>query len=132
MNFKQITFLMASFAILGLIIFQGRNHQDTNNQVTAKKPIAVVNYICQDNKSIQASYYKGDEAKIPEPGQPPVPTGRVEIRLSEGKTLTLPQTISGSGIRYANTDESFIFWSKGKMAFILENNQETYRNCIGK
>ncbi|MCX6761089.1 MAG: MliC family protein, partial [Candidatus Nealsonbacteria bacterium] len=44
--------------------------------------------------------------------------------------LDLPQTISASGIRYGNGDESFIFWGKGNGAFILENNEQTYGGCI--
>src|SRR5581483_12293852 len=34
-----------------------------------------------------------------------------------------------SGARYANADESFIFWNKGTTAFITENGQTTYANC---
>jgi membrane-bound inhibitor of C-type lysozyme len=38
----------------------------------------------------------------------PVLLGSVEIILSDGRNFNLPQTISASGIRYANDDESLI------------------------
>jgi membrane-bound inhibitor of C-type lysozyme len=45
--------------------------------------------------------------------------------------MTLPQTISADGVRYANTDDSFVFWSRGNGALVLENGQEKfYIGCI--
>jgi hypothetical protein len=44
--------------------------------------------------------------------------------------LDLNQTISADGARYANSDESFVFWSKGDGALVLENNVEkSYLGC---
>jgi hypothetical protein len=54
----------------------------------------------------------------------------VEIALGDGRQLTLAQTISGSGIRYATASEAIIFWSKGNGAFITESNVQTYSGCI--
>jgi hypothetical protein len=43
----------------------------------------------------------------------------------------LKQTISASGVRYANKDESFVFWNKGNGALVLENNVEkSYIGCV--
>jgi membrane-bound inhibitor of C-type lysozyme len=53
----------------------------------------------------------------------------VYLELSDGRAAVLPQTISGSGARYANADESFIFWNKGNSAFIEEGNTVTYSEC---
>ncbi|MDE2078863.1 MAG: MliC family protein [Patescibacteria group bacterium] len=61
---------------------------------------------------------------------PPTPGGSVAITLSDGRAMTLPQTISADGARYANADESFIFWSKGNGAFVMEGNATTYANCV--
>ncbi len=58
------------------------------------------------------------------------PGGRVAISLSDGRKLNLPQTLSGSGIRYANADESFVFWSKGNTAFAEEGKAMTYAGCV--
>ena len=92
------------------------------------KLISSVSYKCDDNKKIEASYYSGPTVTV-KPGEPPQPSGKVALTLSDGRKMTLPQTISGSGIRYANSDESIVFWSKGETAFITENNVETYSNC---
>ncbi|MDD5750727.1 MAG: MliC family protein [Candidatus Pacebacteria bacterium] len=92
--------------------------------------ISQVNYVCDEDKTIEADYYEGPEAPAPQPGEPPTPRGRVEISLSDGRQMTLPQTISASGIRYANSDESVIFWSKGQGAFIVENEVQTYSECV--
>ena len=48
----------------------------------------------------------------------------VELKLSDGRSLKIPQAMSGSGARYANTDESFVFWNKGDTAFITEGKKE--------
>ena len=56
----------------------------------------------------------------------------VHLSLSDGRRLTLPQTISGSGARYANPNETFVFWNKGTTAFIQENGAMTYQNCATK
>ncbi len=36
-------------------------------------------------------------------------------------TMTLPQAMSASGARYANADESIVFWNKGDSVFITQN-----------
>jgi membrane-bound inhibitor of C-type lysozyme len=40
--------------------------------------------------------------------------------------------MSGSGARYANADETMVFWNKGNTAFITEgsDDKETYSGCI--
>jgi membrane-bound inhibitor of C-type lysozyme len=53
----------------------------------------------------------------------------VDLKLSDGRSLMLPRAVSGSGARYANKDESFVFWNKGDTAFIEEKGQTTYTNC---
>ncbi len=92
--------------------------------------IVTATYSCDGNKMITASFYKGVNVPVAKPGEPPIPGGSVDLKLSDGRSMTLPQTISGSGVRFANSDESFIFWNKGNDAFIMENNSETYTNCV--
>ena len=95
------------------------------------KPINTVSYSCDKGKTIVAAFYQGEEKPAVE-GQMPIPTGSVVLKLSDGRSMTLPQTISADGGRYANVDESFIFWSKGNGAFIMEgkNSTTTYNNCV--
>ncbi len=81
----------------------------------AEDAISTVEYACKDSKSIKAVYY----------------SEKVDLTLSDGRAMSLPQTMSGSGIRYANADESLVFWSKGNTAFITEgpDADPTYEGC---
>jgi len=92
-------------------------------------PIQTVRYSCEQGKSLVADYFDGP-ARTAANGMP-IPGGHVVLTLADGKRLTLPQTLSGSGIRYANADESFVFWSKGNTAFVEEGPQhtQTYLGC---
>lgn len=95
------------------------------------QPINTVSYACNGGKTITAAYYQGETTPAPSPDQPPTPGGSVALTLSDGRAMTLKQTISADGARYANTDESFVFWSKGDGALVLENNQEkSYIGCV--
>lgn len=92
-------------------------------------PINEVTYSCDNGKDILASFFKGEPAKEISAGQPPSPSGSVTLILSDGRKLALKQTISGSGTRYANNDESIVFWGEGDTAFLTENNAQTYSGC---
>jgi len=106
------------------------NNKENKSLLPSSSLIAQVTYICNGDKRIDATFYKG-ESKPVEPGKPPIPSGSVKIVLSDGRNFDLPQTISADGGRYANSDESFVFWSKGNMALVLENNiEKSYIGCI--
>jgi len=99
-------------------------------QEAAQAPDARARYICSGGKSIEASFYNGNDISV-ESGQPPVPTGKAKITFEDGKNLDLAQTISADGRRYANKGESFILWDKGGSILVLENGVEAnYVNCI--
>jgi len=87
-----------------------------------------ITYKCDNKKVIRAVFHQG-ASSASRAGEFPVPAGSVNLSLSDGRELFLPQTISASGIRYANPDESIVFWGKGDSAFMIENNTETYQNC---
>lgn len=70
-------------------------------------------YACTEGRTIDATYKKDS----------------VDLILSDGRKLTLPQTVSGSGIRYANAQESIVYWSKGEMAF-LTDGITSYSDCM--
>ena len=95
-------------------------------------PVATVQYSCAQGKSLAADYFDGPTRTAPD-GRP-IPGGRVILTLADGKKLTLPQTLSGSGVRYANEGETFVFWSKGDTAFVEEgtNQTVTYKDCVGR
>ncbi len=88
-------------------------------------------YSCKGGKVIVAAYTEGATKPAASPDMPPTPGGSVALTLSDGRSMTLAQTISADGVRYANPDDSFVFWSKGNGALVLENNEEkSYIGCI--
>ncbi len=125
---KTILYLLLVIAIAGGIIWSISNKA----KLFPLKPSTQATFSCDGNKSIDVAFYEGEIINV-EPGEPPIPTGSVKLKLSDGRSLELPQTISASGARYANSDESFIFWNKGNTALVLENNiEKSYTNCITK
>lgn len=73
-------------------------------------------FVCSQNKTIQAFFQ--------------LKTDKVDLVLSDGRKLTIPRALSASGARYANSEESFVFWNKGNTAFIEEQGVVTYENCL--
>jgi membrane-bound inhibitor of C-type lysozyme len=88
----------------------------------------------ESSSSISTTFTCKDEKSIAAVFSTPTASSSVELTLSDGRTFTLPQTISASGARYANSDETFVFWNKGDTAFITEGikNLETYTNCVAE
>jgi membrane-bound inhibitor of C-type lysozyme len=85
-----------------------------NTQTPESDIINSVIFDCKNNKTIHAIFFKE----------------KVELTLSDGRNMLLPQAISASGARYANTDESFVFWNKGDTAFVQEGNATTFEDCV--
>ena len=84
----------------------------------AETPVATATFKCQGGKSIEATFYASS----------------VSLTLSDGRSLTVPQAMSGSGARYANKDETFVCWNKGDTAFVTEGDdgKDTYSGCATK
>ena len=82
----------------------------------AEEPVATATFKCTGGKAIDATFY----------------AHKVDLTLTDGRSLELPQVISGSGARYANADESFVFWNKGDTAFITEGSDDTmtFKDCV--
>ncbi|MFA5841737.1 MAG: MliC family protein [Candidatus Paceibacterota bacterium] len=128
-KYQSIIFFLAAAVFVGWLLLR-----DVENipLPTANIPIATVLYLCDGEKTLSAAYYKGPEAPVPDPGEPPMPTGSIELSIDGQASSTLAQTISVSGIRYANPDESLVFWSKGDSVLIMRNNSMDldYTNCV--
>src|SRR4030095_10835326 len=90
-----------------------------SRQVSAAAKTIKAKFACTDGKSIDATFVNG-------------PSSSVRLVLSAGRKMALPQAMSASGARYANKDESFVFWNKGNTAFIEEKGKTTYDGCSGK
>lgn len=129
---SAVILIGAVIAIGYYFIFFGQKKEPI---VVAPEPQAVVtaqvNYQCSDGHEIKAVYM--EKGPVPEvvPGELPVSNAYVVLNLDGSPSITLPQAVSADGSRYANTDESLVFWSKGSGVTIFENNQEkSYKNCI--
>ena len=108
-------------AISTLLVFTGiacQNQKSWPKNTVAEEAtgriITSVTFSCAGNKTIQALFF----------------ADKAELTLSDGRHRLLLQAISASGARYANTDESFVFWNKGTTAFIEENQKTTFKDCI--
>jgi membrane-bound inhibitor of C-type lysozyme len=69
----------------------------------AETPVATAMFKCKDGNTIGATFYASS----------------VDLKLSDGRSES-PQAMSASGARYANKDETFVFWNKGDTAFVTE------------
>ena len=109
---SQIVAIVLFVAVFFVGFFIGRKFE---NKFILGAPINSVKFACTDNKTIEAAFYKNF----------------VRLETKEWKTIYLPQTISASGARYANADESIVFWNKGDTAFVTEGdpNNPTYKDC---
>jgi membrane-bound inhibitor of C-type lysozyme len=126
-NTRTVAIALVAIAVITAVAILRAEAPATGQPVQ----ISAVSYYCKGDATITAVYYQSENKPAPNPGQPPVPGGSVALVLSDGRTMTLSRTYSASGIRYANADESFVFWSKGDGALALENNEEkSYIGCI--
>jgi membrane-bound inhibitor of C-type lysozyme len=108
-------------AISTMLVSTGISCQDQKSlqksTVAEKATGSIINSVtfsCAGNKIIQALFF----------------ADKAELTLSDGRHMLLLQAISASGARYANTDESFVFWNKGNTAFIEESQKITFKDCI--
>jgi putative hemolysin len=73
-------------------------------------------FSCADGRSMDAVFINGR-------------TSSVQLVFSDGRKMTLPQTMSADGGRYANKAETIVFWNKGNTAFVQENGKTTFADC---
>lgn len=124
-------FVIAALVIIGLIILylvhaptnQEQNPSGGPQQAAQNGAASTIQatFACDGGKSIQATFVNATTATT---------TGNsVQLMLSDGRQMSLPQVISADGARYANADESFVFWNVGNGATVYENNKPTFTNC---
>ncbi len=93
----------------------------TTSGATATSPLGAgminATFTCTDGKSIGATFYPGNDT-------------HVDLVLSDGRTLSVPRARSADGARYANADESFVFWNVGDTATITEHGTTTFTGCM--
>lgn len=124
-NIKGKLLIIVGISLLALVWYL-----QIGGEIANKTSINVL-FACKDNKTINAVISEKFPRQNVGPEEMPIPNGQAHIELSDGRILDLNQTISASGVRYANIDESFVFWTKGNGALVLEGNREkSYIGCI--
>lgn len=100
--------VIAILVIAGAIFFATQNKNEIAKQVS-------VSY-SNGTDSVKASF---DNKK-----------GTVTFTHPSLGTVTLPQAISGSGARYANQDETIVFWEHQGEATITKNGAEVFKGLL--
>ena len=109
MSKKTFVYIAICAVIIVLAFVIGSSTGKRN--VSPQTPANVATYYCPEG-AINAVYG----------------TSSVALSLSDGRNMILPQTISGSGARFASG--TIVFWSEGDNAFVTEGNTTTYSNCV--
>lgn len=92
-------------------------HQKIGNvPAESENVVSTALFTCDGSLKINAQYYSDS----------------VNLILSDGRTISLPQVAGADGVRYANTDESTVFWSKDMSANLLENGINIFKNCAAE
>jgi putative hemolysin len=114
---KKIVTIIVALVLISTGFYMVRNNILQKEVVVEKPTGAVINsviFTCADAKTIQSIFF----------------SDKVELILSDKRTMLLSQAISASGARYVNSDESFVFWNKGNTAFVDEKGIVTFKDCI--
>jgi membrane-bound inhibitor of C-type lysozyme len=90
---------------------------NTGDATTMHPGTVRASFTCKGGRTIRALFTPGAQSSV-------------ALTLSDGRQLVLPQALSGSGARYANSAESVVFWNKGRTAFITESGKRTYDGCV--
>lgn len=112
-NLISMILVLGGVIVVGLYFYQ----QSLEKKVITEKPAEVISSVvfsCAESKSVRALFSKD----------------KVELTLSDSRNMLLVQAISASGARYANNDESFVFWNKGNTSFIEEKGVITFKDCV--
>ncbi len=116
MTFRKIVFYIVIIILL-VIVGYSIDHKSVVAPVVPPAPAAPVaistaTFACDGGSTIAANFY----------------TGSVDLTLSDGRKLTLPQVMGADGAQYRQGD--IFFANKGDQAFMEENGTNTYNNCI--
>lgn len=79
----------------------------------------VAKFTCADGKWIDATFVNAKSSSV-------------QLVFSDGRKMTLPQGMSGSGARYASKGDKVVFWNKGNTAFVEEQGKTTFTDCVTK
>jgi heat shock protein HslJ len=118
MNQKVLWGLATAIVVVLAIswIWQGGTH--------VQAPITTPNEQTTEQKSVVFVNAQGEEVAAQ------FSTSAVTFTQSALGTLTLNQALSASGARYANADESIVFWNKGNEVTISQNDTLIFTGTV--
>lgn len=112
---------MVLFVMLGILIIAALMVTVNQNRKPVTKIVppqgSTYTFVCDGKKSILATFYPTNDVKV-------------DLVLSDGRKMSLDHVVSANGARYANKDESIVFWNVGNTAFMTEGNKNTYDGCV--
>lgn len=135
---KNVILLIIGLAVLAGALWLFDTEQipaittnDSSSETDDQSGNKTVTYLCADDVTLTAKFEAGKSTTSVTEGEMQ-PGGSVTLTTQDGITAVLPQTVSASGSRYASPGESFVFWSKGDGALVLENGTTSlaYRDCL--
>jgi membrane-bound inhibitor of C-type lysozyme len=100
---------------------------------TAPQVLNRTSYVCDNEHHVDVAYLERHDLALTSstPDAPPVPTGAVTVVFDSAPPISLNQTLSADGARYATDDESLVVWNKGQGIMVLDHDKETtYTGCI--
>ena len=111
---KTVWIVVIVLVIIGVIAAVVHSNRAAAPVTNTSTMTSSVSYSCDANKTIAAVYT----------------TGMANLTLSDGRTLSLAQAVSGSGVRYTDAADTIEFRNEGSNAFLTENGATTYDNCV--
>ena len=112
-----LVFLVIGFAIFSIKKFDSVKdpvQEETSQEEALPKIISTSVFMNKEGKTVPVIFY--EEAVL--------------FQTQETGDLVLPQVISASGTRYANEDESVVFWNKGNEITITQNNTDIFSGTL--
>lgn len=116
MTFRKIVFYIVVIVLLVVVGYSIAHKTPAEAPIipvgTAPIVTSMANFACDGGSSIAASF--SDQS--------------VALKLSDGRSLALPQILAADGAQYQLG--SILFINKGDQAFLKEGDNTTYNNCI--
>ncbi len=111
---KIISWILVLGVILFAVFALTRYKKDTAQDQATPEIESTAVFMSEDGKTVPAIFYDGV----------------VMFNIEGLGDTVLPQTISGSGARYANEDESIVFWNKGDDLTITQNGVDIFVGTV--
>ena len=104
--------VIVALSVYFLLSGNGEDQSSFNENVT--RTTETVSYQCADDLTMAAAFNQNI----------------VVLSLLDGRQIVLQQVEAASGAKYANDNESLVFWTKGDEAFFEEFGTTSYADCV--